>query len=331
MRFFSFYSVPFLVAALLLSACGEEDLGNNDGTKQGNCLAQERLNPITGQCETIPGHENGEEQANSQENGSENTNPGENGADPANQGNNDPDPGNQQNPTNQGGPQEYCGLDMNPDFEIDCSFYAHTPEMLYRIDPFRKTIETIRAVPSGLTDIDTHPEGTLYGITFDNLYKLEVGATDWAHVGTLNPSSTANGLCIDMGGNAFMTAGSDLYRLDLTTAQVTHLTSFGGLFSSISSSGDCVFDKGDRLFMSSRGAGMTGADDLVAIDGQNTRVIGNTGFAQIYGLTSAWGILFGTTGQGEVIRINSDTGRADLLFKPPGNLNFYGAASTPAR
>lgn len=325
MRSLSRFALPYLLFALVCSACGDEDIeGEGDGAEE-TCLESERLNPITGFCEARSGGDGPQDPGDGTPPGDGST-PGN----PQDPGDGTPPGG---DPNNGGGVPEFCGPNMDLNSELDCSFYAHTPSTLYRIDPFRQTIETIMDTPSGLTDVDTHPDGMLFGITFTDLYKFEAGATDWEHVGRLSPSSTANGLCINTVGEAFMTAGSNLYRLDLETAQVTNVGSMGsGIFSSISSSGDCVFDKGDRLFMSSSG-GMSQGDDLVGIDSQSAeaRVIGNTGFAQIYGLTAAWGLLFGTTGKGEVILIDRDTGQSELVYQPPGNLVFHGAASTPAR
>lgn len=334
MRFLYQLRVPLLFAALLLSACGEEDIDGGGAEPVESCRGQERLNPITGRCELVApgeGEDPGESSVDENQVANQNQPPGPDGDSNSGPGE-DSNAGPGEDPT-PGVNEDYCSPHMNPDSELDCSFYAHTPSTLYRIDPFRKTIETLREVPEGLTDIDTHPDGMLYGITFTELYRFEADSSGWDYIGELSPPSSANGLCIDGGGEAFMTAGDSLYRLDLETAQVTKVGSMGILFSSISSSGDCVFDKGGRLFMSSTNSGMSSGDNLVAIDQQNARaqVIGNTGYEQIYGLTSAWGILFGTTGNGEVIQIDRDTGRGELIYHPPGDLLFHGAASTPAR
>ena len=89
-------------------------------------------------------------------------------------------------------------------------------------------------------------------------------------------------------------------------------------------------DKIDGIYMTSPASG---GDDLVRIDA-NTGVgtlVGNTGISGIYGLTSAWGYMFGFTGAGELIRIDKTTGAANVLHVFPNNIVFYGSASSAIR
>jgi len=97
------------------------------------------------------------------------------------------------------------------------------------------------------------------------------------------------------------------------------------------SSGDCVVDKGNALLMSSSNQFFID-DSLVQLDGNSGQgsLRGRTGQADIYGLTAAWGVLFGTTGDGKLLRINSGTGTAEVLHDF-GNIVFNGAASSPER
>lgn len=208
---------------------------------------------------------------------------------------------------------------------LDCTFYAHSPSTLYRVDPFLKTAESLGPLPASLFDIDTHPNGVLYGITTTTLYKLEPGATQWQTVGSMGTIGNANGLCIDSEGKAYITASSSLYTVNLESAQSRLIGRFQPSFTS---SGDCVINKADTLYMSARGFS---SDSLILIDGENARTtnIGSTGFPEIYALTSAWGYLFGLTGEGHLITINTQTGRAEHLHTFP--YTFYGAASTPGR
>ena len=101
----------------------------------------------------------------------------------------------------------------------------------------------------------------------------------------------------------------------------------GGTFNS---SGDCVIDKIDGLYMTSSGG--SNGDDLIRINPQTGEgvLIGSTGYVGIYGLTFAWGYMFGFTGQGQLIEIDPDTGAATLLNTFSGRV-FYGAASSPIR
>ncbi len=56
----------------------------------------------------------------------------------------------------------------------------------------------------------------------------------------------------------------------------------------------------------------------------------DTGFADIYALTSAWGNLFGLTGDGDLVTLDPRTGAGSRVHTFP-NTSWYGAASTPAR
>ena len=225
-----------------------------------------------------------------------------------------------------------CEPGMDPDLDVECTFFAHSPSTLYEIDPFRETVEAVGTVPSDLFDIDTHPDGTIYGISTTTLYKLGVDDTEWSVVGSMGQIANANGLCINTSGIAYLTAHDGLYGVDLDTANTSLIGQMG---SSYTSSGDCVIDKGNRLYMSANSTDLfgTGTDNLVEIDAATATatMVGDTGFQDIYGLTAAWDFLIGTTGSSQVILIDRHTGAAELLFTAPGNISFYGAASTPGR
>ena len=58
-------------------------------------------------------------------------------------------------------------------------------------------------------------------------------------------------------------------------------------------------------------------------------LVGNTGFDAIYGLTAAFGNLYGLNSVGKLLLINPDTAETVELHDFP--LSFYGAASSPNR
>lgn len=206
---------------------------------------------------------------------------------------------------------------------IDCRVYAHTSSTLYRIDPFLGTEEPVGPVP-GLFDFDTNIDGELYGISPSALYRYDEARGSWSNIGSLGTS--ANGFAIDSTGRAFATSGNNVYNVDLGTGRATLLGSMGGSYVS---SGDCVVDKDDSLFMTSS---HTATDELVFIDGATgvARTVGNTGYASIYGLTSAWGFLFGFDASGNVIQIDPASGVGRVVANFPGRV-WYGAASSPIR
>jgi hypothetical protein len=209
---------------------------------------------------------------------------------------------------------------------LDCTFYAHTSNQLYRVDPFAGAATLVTSTPT-LFDFDTATDGTLWGIGPGGLYRFDAGASRWVTVSELagidvNP----NGFAINSLGVGFATAGSSLYRISLPSGAVTLIGDVGGGFSS---SGDCVVDKSDALFMSSFGRS---GDDLVEIDGISgtATLVGNIGHGQVYGLTAAWGFLFGLTSSGNVLEINPSTGRGTIVQTFSGKV-WYGAASSAGR
>lgn len=209
---------------------------------------------------------------------------------------------------------------------LQCRFYAQSNNYLFEVDPFEKTATRLGTVPN-LFDIDTHPNGTLYGITSSALLEYDTNTDSWMVIGQLGVSGTPNGLAINNGGTAFMTASNDVYTVDLATGAAAPVGSMGGSYNS---SGDCVVNKDNSLYMSSdhNFAG----DALVLIDGTTGQAqdVGLMSFSEVYGLTAAWGRMYGLTGAGELIEIDSGTGQATLVHTFPG-IMWYGAASTPQR
>jgi len=230
------------------------------------------------------------------------------------------------------GAREVCSFDDNNcsgviNDGLDCRVYAHSSQRLYLVDPFTGHVEEIGSVPN-LFDFDIANDGTLYGLSSSQLFRYDDGSETWQTVGSLGAGIgvTFNGLAIDSRNRAFATGGNSVYTVDLATGRATLLGAMGGGFNS---SGDCVVNKDDSLYMTSSGSG---TDDFVFIDGTTARaeLVGNTGFRSIYGLTAAWGYMFGFTAGGEIIEIDISDGRGRLLHRTPGII-WYGAASGSTR
>lgn len=211
---------------------------------------------------------------------------------------------------------------------IECTFFAHSGQTLYRIDPFLMTLEDVATELPNLQDIDTHPDGTLYGVTFDGLYSYNEAGSTWDLVGDFGIEvADPNGMAIDFDGTIFVTAQDRIFTIDRDSGAATLLGELGGDFYS---SGDCVVDKYDTLFMTSKNDPTE--DYLTRID-RATGVatsLGPMGFDRVFGLTAAWGKLYGLTREGELIQIDEQTGASSLLHVFP-DVRFFGAASTPDR
>ncbi len=209
--------------------------------------------------------------------------------------------------------------------ELDCRVYAHTSTQLYLVDPFLGAEEFVTTVPS-LFDFDTDSDGNLFGISSSRfLHRFDETTDSWDRVGDFAGTS-GNGFAIDSEGVGYITAGNNLYTLNLETAESTLVGAMGGGFSS---SGDCVVDKSDQLFMTSSGGSVDSLITISRTTGEG-RLIGATGYSGIWGLTAAWGYLFGFTSSGQVLEIDPGTGAATAVHTFSG-LGWYGAASSPGR
>lgn len=226
---------------------------------------------------------------------------------------------------------------------IVCEFYALTGDNfdtgaqagLYLVDPFAATYTRVDDVPDGSFDFDTTSDGTLYSMTEDDLFRYDEANDRWDNIANLSGVATnANGLAIDSGNVAYVTAENFVYEVDLVTGAIREVGSMGtDAGVQFYSSGDCVVDKNDVLYVSSRYGDITDERDcLVRVDtvtGQGT-FLGILSHDRVYALTAAWGFMFGLTSSGELINIDPTTGTSTLVANLD-NLRFFGAASTPGR
>ena len=209
---------------------------------------------------------------------------------------------------------------------INCEIFAHTAQDLFLVDPFNFTLTPFGSVPNRMYDFDTHPDGTLYGLQGGSIYRYDAGMGSWvtlAGIGVLG--SGPNGFAIDNDGTAYVTSGTEVYSVDLDAGTSQRIGNTGYL-----SSGDCVVNKDGTLYMSA--AQTVGNDLLVIIDpvtGSATEV-GNIGVRAVYGLTAAWGYMFGFTGEGDLVLIDEVTGAGQVLHRFGGTV-FNGSASSPER
>ncbi len=223
-----------------------------------------------------------------------------------------------------------CNGELNDG--ITCEFFGHSGSTLYRVDPFKKAATEVGAELPNLQDIDTHPDGTLYGVTFNGLYSLN--GNQWELVGDFGTEVLdPNGLAIDSRGDVYVTGQDKLYQIDTNTGAASLVGTISGNSPNSPqyySSGDCVINKRDTLYMTSKH--VEGEDTLLIVQANDAsaREIGPMGFAQVFGLTAAWGNLYGLTRAGEVIQIDSGDGASTLVHQFQ-DISWFGAASTPER
>lgn len=210
---------------------------------------------------------------------------------------------------------------------IECSFFAHTADELYEINPFDRSLVFVTDVPN-LFDFDTSTDGTLWGISPNTLWRFDSGSRQWVDEASLADFDDApNGFAINSRSEAFAIAENDLYEINLEDGSWTRVGSMGNGYVS---SGDCVIDKADVLFMTSKH--LEDTDVLVRIDSDTAEssAIGELGVTNVYGLTAAWGFMFGVTSRGELVEIDPETGAGEVIHVFEGK-RWFGAASTPAR
>lgn len=174
------------------------------------------------------------------------------------------------------------------------------------------------------TDIALSEANDFFGITFGQLFKVDVGGGSTSLIGNLG--ATLNALGFGGDGNLYGAGGSGFYKINTTTGAATLVSTISGF----GSSGDIVFDPLNNRFLAT--SLWAGSDKLfsIALDGTATQ-IGNLGFSNVYGLFFENGTLFGYTANRQQIKIDLGTG-AGILDKNLTGLSgqIYGAASLPS-
>ena len=211
--------------------------------------------------------------------------------------------------------------------ELDCTFFAHGRTDLYRIDPFMNRVAPAGAMRTpgsrSILDIDQDPNGTLIGVTREELLSFDDQGR-YEVIASIDTPANTNGLAIDSLGRIYLTQSETQDAQAFTVDLNGDVTVLGNL-SPYRSSGDCVILKDDSLLMT---APSDDGDLLVYVDRRDAtpRVLGTTGFEKVYGLSASFGYLFGVTDEGRVLLLDSNTGEAEELFRR-ADLRFWGAAN----
>jgi len=172
------------------------------------------------------------------------------------------------------------------------------------------------------TDIAVSNEAQLFGITFSQLFNINLSSGTSSVIGNLG--STLNGLGFSQDNVLYGTGGSNFFKVNTLTGAAQLISSIWGF----NSSGDIVFDpKTGRFLASSIG------DSLWSIDPNSgsANKIGNINFSDVYGLFFERGSLYGYTANGQEIAINQQTGAGTFnrnVTGLPGQV--WGSASLPS-
>ena len=212
---------------------------------------------------------------------------------------------------------------------LDCTFFAHGREDLYRVDPFMQRVHNagrlLTPAGRGILDIDIDPNGVLVGVTREELLSFNDQGS-YEVVASIDTPPNTNGLAIDSSGRIFLTQ-SDNQVSNAYTVNLAGEVSVLGNLAPYRSSGDCVVLKDESLLMTAPGEPGEG-DLLVYVNSQDatTNSLGSIGFEKVYGLSASFGFLFGATDEGRVLLIDQTTGTGEELFRR-ADLQFWGAAN----
>ncbi len=201
--------------------------------------------------------------------------------------------------------------------------YAHSTDTLYEVRLPSGKVTKIGPTHAQLTDIALVSNTQLYGINYQTIYQLDTSTGDASF---LAPVDTSNMVAFDVApdGRLYVGGGQGLYLLDLVAGITTPIASYPFGFSA---SGDIAVLQG-RLLGTARTSPSAGAiDSLVEFDVNtgDATVIGSTGSSCIWGLAAFGETLYGLTCQGQVLRLDAQTGAATVLST--GGPAFWGASA----
>ncbi len=161
-----------------------------------------------------------------------------------------------------------------------------------------------------ITDIAFDPDGNLFGLSFTQLYEIDV--LD-AHATPIGPHGIpfGNALVFNSDGTLYAAGATStlLYTIDTATGESNEQGEIG-----FTSAGDLAFNDG-HLFLSSN------SNELIQIDLTDTTgsAIGFLGFVGVFGLaTDDTGVLFGVSGT-QIFEVDTTTGAGSLVLDYSGN------------
>jgi len=195
---------------------------------------------------------------------------------------------------------------------------------LAKLDIAARTVTIVGNTQTFLNDIAFDVAGTLYGISGDQLYRINPDTAQVTAVGTLGITETTS---LEFGpGGTLYTANTSLCRINPQTGAASVVGHGGDI--QYKSSGDLVF-LGSRLYLTSTFD--SGSNALVRLDPATgvATLVGSIGYPDVFGLSSNDSVtLYGFSGT-KVLIINPTTGAGTLLWDT-GGVNGLGAINGAA-
>lgn len=215
------------------------------------------------------------------------------------------------------------------------------PSDLWIVPPWSGGVDTLVARVKAadgsepvITDLARAPDGSLWGTSFNRLWRIDSLTAQATPVMTYGSVSDVNALAFDANGGLFAaTLGGSLVKIDLQQKQDNVI---GPLGSQYQSWGDLVFGPDGTLYAMVLTTGGKGI--LVSVDpstGSATPISGSdVGFDNVWGLAFVGNTLYGLTadpssGQGALITIDTTTGIG--TFVRPLQFSAFGAGASAAR
>jgi len=202
------------------------------------------------------------------------------------------------------------------------TLYAHSSSDLWIIDPNTGTstyIGPFNYATNGITDI-AFLENSLYGVTHYDFLSIDPTTGNATVIGPTGYDNV-NGLAIASDGTAYGGDGSGaLIRINKTTGAGSLVGYFGG---GLTPAGDLAFREDGVLFATVNRSG--DSNTWLAVANQATgaaTLVGDMGFRNVWGLAFKDGVLYGVSAQGEVLRIDTSTGRGTLTYT--AGISFWG-------
>jgi hypothetical protein len=212
--------------------------------------------------------------------------------------------------------------------------YAHSPSVLYKLDPISKAVTTVGPFTGGCSSIidlaiDENSNG--FVTTFSGIYKLNLKTAACTQIAT---GSYPNSLSfvpkgtLDPNVEALVGyVGSTYVRINTTTGAVTNV---GAVTGGYSSSGDIVSVKNGGTFLTVTGPSC--GDCLLQVNPKTGDIVQNYGtvnHSAVYGLAFWAGALYGFDNAGELFEITANgNGIKTTAIPVVGGLQFWGAGST---
>jgi len=220
------------------------------------------------------------------------------------------------------------------------TMYAHTSSALYKLDLFTKKFAKVgnfsfSKKKGSVTDIALDKIGTLYAITFNDVFRCNEITAKCLWLATLPQSF--NGLTfvpagtVDKSGEALIGIGNsgtwNHIKVSGNKATIKQLGTYGGGWQS---SGDAFSVEGIGTFATVNGAVKGGGDRIVSVDpktGKMLKVIGDTGATALWGLAWWGNVFYGFSSSGKVYNIDAKTGKSTVVtgMQVPKGASWWGA------